>query len=159
MYLRQIKARARARCKVAYEKNRGLDMRLIWGMALVATAVSGCVKEAPVSGKRLFAENCAACHGEKGQGDGPFAENLFMPPSDLTVLSENNGGTFPRNYVISTMDGYARGEHFSGAMPEFGVKLLGEDVILETGEGVVTPTPQPLVALANYLESLQGQGS
>lgn len=132
-------------------------MQKTWILAVAALAVAGCVKEAPVSGKRLYAENCASCHGPKGQGDGPFAKDLLMPPSDLTALSENNGGEFPRNYVISTMDGYARGEHFSGAMPEFGIKLAGKDVILETGDGVVTPTPAPLVALANYLESLQAE--
>ena len=136
-------------------------MQKSWILAVAAVgalAITGCVGQTSntgVSGKRLYSENCASCHGPKGQGDGPFAKDLIMPPSDLSALSENNGGEFPRNYVISTMDGYARGEHFSGAMPEFGVKLAGKDVILETGEGVVTPTPAPLVALANYLESLQ----
>jgi mono/diheme cytochrome c family protein len=131
-------------------------MQKTWILAVAGLAIAGCVKEAPISGKRLYSENCAACHGAKGQGDGPFAKDLIMPPADLSTLSVNNGGTFPRNYVISTMDGYARGDHFSGAMPEFGVKLAGKDVIMETGDGVVTPTPAPLVALANYLESLQG---
>jgi hypothetical protein len=28
-------------------------------------------------------------------------------------------------------------------------------VIMQTGEGVGTPTPAPLVALADYLESIQ----
>ena len=130
-------------------------MQKTWILGLVVLAVAGCVREAPISGKRLYDENCAACHGPKGQGDGTFADSLIMPPSDLSALSANNGGEFPRDYVISTMDGYARGEHFSGAMPEFGVKLAGENVLLESGDGVVTPTPKPLVALADYLESLQ----
>lgn len=130
-------------------------MQKTWITALAVLAIAGCVREAPISGKRLYSENCAACHGAKGQGDGPFAQKLFMPPSDLTALSAKNGGAFPRDYVISTMDGYARGEHFSGAMPEFGVKLAGENVLLESGDGVVTPTPKPLLALAKYLESIQ----
>lgn len=126
-------------------------------VAICAIAsLAGCVGQPKLSGKALYDENCAACHGPKGQGDGPFAKDLFKMPSDLTGLSERNGGEFPTDYVISTMDGYARGEHFSGAMPEFGVKLAGQNVLLETGEGVVTPTPKPLVALAEYLESLQG---
>jgi len=73
----------------------------------------------------------------------------------LSDVSANNGGVFPRNYVVSTMDGFARGEHFSGAMPEFGDKLKGRIVIMQTGKGVSTPTPAPLVALADYLESIQ----
>lgn len=131
-------------------------MRQTWILAGFAVALAGCGGEAPISGKRLYNENCAACHGQKGQGDGQYADSLLKPPADLSALSENNDGEFPRNYVISTMDGYARGDHFSGAMPEFGVKLAGSDVLMETGDGVVTPTPKALVALADYIESLQG---
>lgn len=139
-------------------------MRKTWILglaALAALSVAGCVPQerehTQPSGKRLYAENCAACHGPSGQGDGTLAKDLFMPPSDLTALSANNDGIFPRNYVVSTMDGYARGEHFSGAMPEFGVKLAGKDVIMETGDGVVTPTPAALVALADYIEGFQAE--
>lgn len=127
------------------------------GLTVAVLAVAGCVGEPPVNGKALYNENCGVCHGAKGQGDGPFADDLIKMPSDLTALSANNEGVFPRDYVISTMDGYARGEHFSGAMPEFGVKLAGENVLLETGEGTVTPTPRPLLALADYIESLQAE--
>lgn len=35
-------------------------------------------------GRVLFAENCAACHGEAGRGDGPAAAGLLPPPRDLT---------------------------------------------------------------------------
>ncbi len=33
------------------------------------------------SGRGLFAENCAACHGETGRGDGPTAASLPGPPT------------------------------------------------------------------------------
>jgi mono/diheme cytochrome c family protein len=131
-------------------------MQKTWALGLVILILAGCVKEAPISGKRLFSENCVTCHGTKGQGDGTFANSLMIPPADLTALSANNDGVFPRNRVISAMDGYARGKHFSGAMPEFGRKLAGSDVLIESGDGVVTPTPRALVTLAEYLESLQG---
>ncbi len=35
-------------------------------------------------GKNLYAQNCTACHGEKGEGDGPLASTLPVPPTDLT---------------------------------------------------------------------------
>ncbi len=35
-------------------------------------------------GKKLYATNCTACHGENGQGDGPIAKTLPVPPTDLT---------------------------------------------------------------------------
>ncbi len=35
-------------------------------------------------GKELYAQNCTACHGEQGMGDGPLAMSLPVPPTDLT---------------------------------------------------------------------------
>lgn len=35
-------------------------------------------------GKGLFTQNCVACHGPGGTGDGPRAATLTTPPSDLT---------------------------------------------------------------------------
>jgi mono/diheme cytochrome c family protein len=35
-------------------------------------------------GKALFQANCARCHGDAGQGDGPDAASLANPPQDLT---------------------------------------------------------------------------
>ncbi len=37
----------------------------------------------PVAGASIYAEKCAACHGETGQGDGPQARNLPNPPTAL----------------------------------------------------------------------------
>ncbi len=34
-------------------------------------------------GKALYEQNCAACHGPTGRGDGPAGANLQPPPSDL----------------------------------------------------------------------------
>lgn len=33
-------------------------------------------------GRQLFATNCAACHGEQGQGNGVFADELAQPAAD-----------------------------------------------------------------------------
>ena len=35
-------------------------------------------------GRRLYAANCASCHGTRGAGDGPGAASLVPAPSDLT---------------------------------------------------------------------------
>ncbi len=35
------------------------------------------------AGKRLFQQNCTACHGVSGQGDGPQAKGLAPPPANL----------------------------------------------------------------------------
>ncbi len=36
------------------------------------------------NGEDLFRENCIACHGEGGRGDGPLAESLSEPPANLS---------------------------------------------------------------------------
>ncbi len=36
-------------------------------------------------GARLFAANCATCHGADARGDGPAAKSLPVPPADLTA--------------------------------------------------------------------------
>lgn len=40
--------------------------------------------EALTQGQALYAQNCAACHGENGHGDGPQAAALASLPADLT---------------------------------------------------------------------------
>lgn len=122
----------------------------IVGVGLLATA---CVVEAPeANGRAFFVENCAACHGTAGQGDGPLAAGLDPAPADLTHISARNGGEFPLVEVMSVIDGYARGER---AMPAFGEGELGPTIVVEIEEGVGTPVPTKLWALAGYLESIQ----
>ena len=36
-------------------------------------------------GKRIYQENCAACHGEKGDGKGPQADRVKTKPRDFTT--------------------------------------------------------------------------
>ncbi len=118
-------------------------------------ALAACVEEPEITPEVAFMENCAACHGAGGTGDGPAAEGLDPKPADLTTLSARNGGVFPRNYVMSTIDGYVRGVHFSDAMPVFGDGDMGPTVIVENPDGTGTPVPARLLALADYLESIQ----
>lgn len=35
-------------------------------------------------GRKLYAGNCAVCHGAHAQGDGPMARSLNPPPTDLS---------------------------------------------------------------------------
>jgi len=41
--------------------------------------------EDPALGERIYRENCAACHGEKGDGKGPQADRLKTKPRDFTT--------------------------------------------------------------------------
>lgn len=125
---------------------------------LALLTLTACVEEpveaTPETGAMAFAEDCAACHGPDARGNGPAAAGLPVTPPDLTTLTARNGGTYPRDYVLSTIDGYVRGEHVSGVMPEFGAGDMGPMVMVED-DGLATPIPARLLALSMYLESLQ----
>ena len=73
------------------------------------------------SGKAMFAQYCAACHGPKGKGDGPAALTLKTPPADLTTLTERHTGKFPREYVENILRfGPGVTAHGSSDMPTWG---------------------------------------
>ncbi|MCP3970205.1 MAG: cytochrome c [Rhodobacteraceae bacterium] len=129
-------------------------MRVILAISVAALGLTGCTGEVE-TGRSSFGDLCAGCHGASGQGDGPMAMGLPERPADLTRLSAANGGVFPLVAVMSKIDGYAKGTPHHGAMPAFWPLLEGRTVLVKTGDGVLTPTPQPLVSLAAYIESIQ----
>ena len=74
-------------------------------------------------------------------------------PTDLSRISARHGGVFPRDAVMSTINGYSSDP--DRPMPHFHVEDLGDLVLVENADGTATPTPERLLALANYLESIQ----
>ncbi|MFN6979250.1 MAG: c-type cytochrome [Gemmobacter sp.] len=134
---------------------------LVAGAAALAACAplleaGGGARVAAVSGKDLYATYCAGCHGDGGRGDGPAAAGLAARPADLTRLAAAAGGTYPLVRVMAKVYGYSAGQGGGGGvMPEFGPLLEGDTVLVETGPGVMTPTPERLVALADYVGTLQ----
>ena len=122
-------------------------------MMFAALTLAACVEE-PETGAEIFATECAGCHGADARGDGPYARGLDTVPPDLTTIAARNGGVFPRDQVMSTIDGLQRDAHFSVAMPEFGAGDLGATVIVEEN-GLGTPVPTKLLLLTDYIELLQ----
>ena len=58
-------------------------------------------EESLAAGAVLYASNCAICHGETGEGDGPAAAGLEIAPSDLHeghVQGNTDGALF---FIIS----------------------------------------------------------
>lgn len=73
------------------------------------------------SGKQMFIEYCAACHGSDGTGKGPAATALKKAPADLTTLSARNKGTFPEMHVYRFIQGEDEvAAHGSRDMPVWG---------------------------------------
>lgn len=137
----------------------GAVPRIMMGAVLVA-ALSGCMpgrdaaqSDAGSSGAVLYAENCAACHGPAGTPP----PGLVPAPPDLGLIASRAGGNFPLVEVMAKIDGYTRDARGAdAAMPSFGEALIDAPMVLvETDPGVLTPTPEPLVALAEHLRSLQ----
>lgn len=127
------------------------------GLAAAATLAACAEPEMPVpqDGRALFMENCAVCHGADAKGDGPLARDMAKAPKDLTLIRARNGGDFPRAQVMSTIDGYTRADISGPDMPEFGALLDGDLIPFDSGDGIQTPTPRKLVALLEYIESVQ----
>lgn len=127
-------------------------MRFAWMMPLMLAA---CVEREEPTGAEDFAMFCAACHGTSGRGDGPAAAGLDRKPADLTGISARNGGVFPGTKVMAKIWGYTGGRAGASPMPQFGPLLQGDLVPYDGGDGIATPTPVRLVAIAEYLRVLQ----
>jgi mono/diheme cytochrome c family protein len=78
-------------------------------------------RTSPSSGKEMFTEYCAVCHGAMGKGDGPAASALKKAPADLTQLTAKNGGKFPDIRVMRYISGEdAVAAHGTRDMPMWG---------------------------------------
>jgi len=109
------------------------------------------IKEtSPASGKQMFLEYCASCHGKEGKGDGPAAVALKTPPSNLSTLAARNKGTFPALRVSQAIEGDgATVAHGSREMPVWGQ-------VFYTNETKSTVKLR-VVNLTDYVKTLQAK--
>jgi len=121
----------------------------------LALTIAACAPQATQTGAALdFAENCTACHGPAGRGNGPVAVGMTPAPSDLTMLSQENGGVFPKTRVMGQLVGYTMGRSDTH-MPVFEELRSGPVVMYDDGSGDPVATPARLVAMADYIQTLQ----
>jgi len=98
-------------------------------------------------GQKLFAQNCAACHGENGAGDGVFADQVALE-FGKSMSSANNGR--PANFTDA--------KRMLGASP-----ALLQGKILRGGMGTGMPSWGPIFTedqiwdLVAYIYSFQFQ--
>ena len=141
-----------------------IRQRLYVGLTLVMTAaVSTAQVETrsvsirytpPFDGEKMYASYCAACHGDRGKGDGPAAAAMATPLRDLTTLSKSNGGRFPRTRVFFTiLNGKARQQSEQGSvMPGWEDPFYS---LCAGQRGCGAQIQMRVVRLTDYLESFQ----
>jgi mono/diheme cytochrome c family protein len=102
------------------------------------------------SGKQMYNQYCASCHGATGVGDGPVAPVLKMRPADLTTLAKRHDRVFPIQYVEDVLRfGKAPTAHGTSDMPTWGP-------IFQWLDGKQKSTvDQRIKNLSEYLATLQ----
>ena len=93
-----------------------------------------------ITGSGQYRTHCSQCHGMDGKGDGPMAAVLNVKPADLTMLAKNNGGVFPEERVLQSING-------TGQVAGHGTK------------GEAGKTPMPVWGLAFRASSGSGSGA
>jgi mono/diheme cytochrome c family protein len=102
------------------------------------------------SGKQMYKDYCASCHGFDGRGHGPVADSLIKPVPDLTTLAKRHGGKFPEEYVTSVLRfGPGFSAHGSSEMPVWGPIFQYLDNYNEAA------VRQRIKNLCDFLESIQ----
>lgn len=109
-----------------------------------------------LGGKIEYRNSCAVCHGLRGEGNGPMADELVRRPADLTRLAQKNGGVFPYNRVFATIDGrYLVPSHGGSDMPVWGRQFLADDTETFGESAGAVVTTERIHELTNYLQSIQ----
>jgi mono/diheme cytochrome c family protein len=114
------------------------------------------VKHVPItptsatSGKDMFNNYCASCHGKEGKGNGPAAPALKTPPTDLAALAQKNGGKYPAAHVAAIIRGQGQlPAHGSEDMPVWG------PLFSSISQGHESEVQQRVTNLVSYIETLQ----
>jgi len=103
----------------------------------------------PSSGKQMFKDYCAVCHGADGKGGGPAAEALKTAPPDLTTMAKQYGEKSVALKVEAALEFGAKSKaHGTSEMPVWGPLFSATDknqqeVAMRIGN------------LAKYVETLQ----
>lgn len=112
-------------------------------------------------GKREYVLSCAACHGNSGKGDGPVAEYLRKPATDLTKLQKNNKGVFPFDRLYAVIDGRkAVAAHGPREMTVWGSEFSRDAADLTRGFGITRRDAESyvrgrIISLVGYIYTLQ----
>ena len=143
----------------------GFTAALALGVALAGWSGLGALQEgeeetatySTFNGKQTYRTFCVNCHGAGAKGDGYLVDSLKAKPADLTTLAKENGGEFPAERVLASIDGRNQIKgHGMREMPVWGdVFLWPEGDSPERREHV----KRKLGELVEFLKSIQEPAS
>lgn len=123
--------------------------------AILCLSLQACTSLMPNSGRSVYLDKCAACHGVAGKGNGYLAASLESAPPDLTQIAARRDGVWPALEIMGIVDGYSKRYFPYSDMPIYDEFLEGNLVTFDTGNGIQTQIPAGLLAISNYLETIQ----
>jgi mono/diheme cytochrome c family protein len=107
------------------------------------------------SGKEMFTQYCAPCHGVDGAGNGPAASAMKTQPTNLTQLAKKHDGYYPANTVAGVLKfgsgGGANPAHGSADMPIWRPLLQSLDKYHDS------VMQQRISNIVTYIETLQAK--
>lgn len=108
-------------------------------------------------GKQEFETRCASCHGKDGRGYGWLADFLIDGPSDLTLLSKNNGGVLPISRIYQSLWEGSIPIHDRSDMPAWGQIYQLEAYEMNVGDVYFTEiyAESRILLLLEYISRLQ----
>jgi hypothetical protein len=106
------------------------------------------------SSSKDYLQDCTECHGADGKGARPEKRTARGYVSvDLTQISKNNGGGFPRLQVYDAINGRHRiAAHFLGDMPRWGTRYSIDE---KDGPAAEQRVRDRISALVDLVESMQ----
>jgi mono/diheme cytochrome c family protein len=114
---------------------------------LVASCAGSGASRHRESGEYLFAEHCAACHGDNARGDGIINPYLKMSAPDLTLIAARRDGNFPDEEIYRIVDGQSREDLTPNKhMPIWGYEFFGNDSDDEREHGRASSRVNSIVA-------------
>lgn len=113
-------------------------MAMMWGIPAPYASMTNPLPRTQTTlkaGATVYKENCAACHGEDGSGNGEAGRNLSPPPGNLAWLSNMPIGqwdalspTFARFSAFIYWTVAEGGTEFGTAMPPFKDGLSKDEI-------------------------------